>query len=109
MLVMPQKVVNLLIILAILLVSVVFAFPYFSKVWTNRTKPNEQSTTQSNQEQSSETQTNQYFNPDSTNSAEINSDQPNSEKSNEANENTTSVQNRGNYDEMKDAYSRDII
>ena len=109
MLVMPQKVVNLLIILAILLVSVVFAFPYLSKVWTNRTKPNEQSTTQSNQEQFSETKTNQYFNPDSTNSSETNSDQPNSEKSNEANENTTSVQNRGNYDEMKDAYSRDII
>jgi Tfp pilus assembly protein FimT len=106
---MPQKVVNLLIILAILLVSVVFAFPYLSKVWTNRTQPNEQSTTQSNLEQSSETKTNQDFNPNSTNSSEINSDQPNSEKSNEVNENTTSVQNRGNYDEMKDAYSRDII
>jgi hypothetical protein len=81
MLVMSQKAVNLLIILAILLVSVVFAFPYLSKVWTNRTKPNEQSTTQSNQEQSSETKTNQSFNPDSINSSEINSDRPNSAKS----------------------------
>jgi len=118
---MPQKIVNLLIVTAIILVILVFSFPYLNRLWTSKTKPTEQTTVQSNLDQPekpAESSTNINSNStsaaDQTTNPENNptpSTQPDTTPKSPTppQENPDINQNRGKYEEMKDAYSRDII
>ncbi len=120
---MSKKTINSLIIVTILLVVLVFSFPYLSQLWTGKVKPNETNPSQSNQDQP-ETQpekpSDSTANPDSTATTNETTNPENNptpptqpdttpKSPTPPQENQDINQNRGKYEEMKDAYSRDII
>ncbi len=118
---MYQKIVNLLTVAAILLVILVFSFPYLSKLWTSKAKPTEQTTVQPNTDQpekppesSTNINSNSASTTDQTTNPENNPTPPTQSDTTPKSptppqENPDINQNRGKYEEMKDAYSRDII